>query len=718
MRSFAVALALVLAPAILRAQAGTGTLRGSVREATSGKPIGAARVLLRGTLLATATDSAGRFQFTDLAPGTYRLRAAALGYASDTLPPVILAVGETREISLSLGVQVLELPNLVVTASRRVERIEESEASIAVLPRQELVRRNVNRMDQALAYVPGITFNGSGQNAQMDIRGSTGFAKGVGSRVLMLLDGHPALSADGGEINWESLPMLDVDQVEVVKGAYSAVYGSNALGGVVNLLTTPVNDRPQTIARAYYGIYTPQNQYEFTGSTLSNQGLTLQHSRWLGPVGARLVVGRETSDGYTQNGNFQRWFGRAKVTSRPDATHPWDAFAIYSRDDAGEFFLWRSAAQPYEVKPIELGDRSRYSQLLTGATITPLARSTALLRISPYLNWNDAQNDFHDNADWHTATKSGANIQLSLQPSDGAHAITLGGDASYTAITSSFIGSPNIRDGAFFAQDEIRFSDKIRGTLGARVDYHAATDAQSETSVNPKVSMVFIPSDRVSLRGSLARGYRAPSAIEQFVSTIQYGIRVIPNPTLVGEQAWSAEVGATAFPWPSVRVDGALFQSSYDDLIGPTPAPGQVLVFQFQNVAKARVRGLDLGVQAQVVRDVAVLSASYLFLDSEDLGTGKDLPYRSKHNLTGTLNLIRDKVGVDLRYRSRVEEVLVYPADPRGPITVMDLRVSQRMLGVTFMGKISNVFNAFYPDVQERSPGAPRNIGLTIYSEF
>jgi hypothetical protein len=65
-----------------------------------------------------------------------------------------------------------------------------------------------------------------------------------------------------------------------------------------------------------------------------------------------------------------------------------------------------------------------------------------------------------------------------------------------------------------------------------------------------------------------------------------------------------------------------------------------------------------------------------------------------------------------------VEEVLAYPADQRGPITVMDLRASQRLVGLTFMGKISNVFNTFYTDVQERSPGAPRNIGLTIYSEF
>jgi len=718
MRHLALALVLLATPPALHAQTGTASLSGSVREAATGKPIGAARVLLRSTLLVITTDSAGRFRFGNLPAGTYRLRAAALGYASDTLPPVSLAAGESKELTISLAAEALQLPNMVVTANRREQRLEEAEASIAILPRAELVTRNVNRMDQALAYVPGITFNGSGPNAQMDIRGSTGFAKGVGSRVLMLLDGHPALSADGGEINWEALPMLDVEQVEVVKGAYSAVYGSNALGGVVNLISTPIAERPQTVGRAYYGFYTTQSQYDFTGSTLSNQGLTLQHSRWLGSVGTRVAVGRETSDGYTQNGEYGRWFGRAKVTSRPDATHPWDLFAVYSRNQSGDFFFWDSADKPYEVKPAELGDRSLTTQVLTGATITPIARSTALLRISPYVNWNNSQNDFHDNTDWHTATKSGATVQLALQPGEGTHAVTLGGDGAYTAVSSSFIGSPSIRDGAFFAQDEIHISDRVRGTIGARVDYHSATDAESESSVNPKASAVFTPSDRVSLRGSVARGYRAPSAIEQFVSTVQYGIKVIPNPTLMGENAWSTELGVTGFPWPRIRVDGAVFQSSYDNLIGPSPAPGQAFVFQFQNVAKARVRGLDLGIHAQVMGDFADVSATYLLLDSEDLATGKALPYRSTHNLTGTLNMIRGKVGVDLRYRSRVEEVLAYPADPRGAITVLDLRASQQFLGLTFMGKISNVFNTFYTDVQERSPGAPRNIGLTIYSEF
>ncbi|HSR16347.1 MAG TPA: TonB-dependent receptor plug domain-containing protein, partial [Gemmatimonadales bacterium] len=258
-------LVMLLGPVSLPAQTATGSLSGTVSDATTGRPLAGARIILRGTLLTTEADSAGRFRFGRLEPGTYLLRAAAVGYTSDTLPSIALGAGESRTIAIGLSPQPLELPSLVVTASRRVERIEEAQASIAVLSQDELFRRNVLSVQQALEFVPGVTFNGaSSQDPQIDIRGATGIARGVGSRVLTLLDGHPALSADGGEALFKALPLLDVEQVEVVKGAYSALYGSNALGGVVNVLTTRVPDRPQTSARAYYGVYTPQSEYDFT----------------------------------------------------------------------------------------------------------------------------------------------------------------------------------------------------------------------------------------------------------------------------------------------------------------------------------------------------------------------------------------------------------------------------------------------------------------------
>jgi len=259
----------------------------------------------------------------------------------------------------------------------------------------------------------------------------------------------------------------------------------------------------------------------------------------------------------------------------------------------------------------------------------------------------------------------------------------------------------------------------FKGAFGARLDYHDTTEGESEFSLNPKLGLVWHQSDRLSARVSVARGYRAPSAIEQFVSTVQFGFRVVPNPALHGEHAWTGELGAAALPYRWLRTDATVFWSEYRDLIGPGLVLAQEgLVAQFQNVSRARVRGLDLAAHSTLLPERLDLSASYLFLDTRDLDTQFALPYRSRHNLTGTLEVLRGLFDVDLRWRSRVEQVLAYPLDPRGAITVVDLRAAYRIFGTVVQAKVGNLFQNVYADVQERVPGAPRSLSLTLYRSF
>jgi iron complex outermembrane receptor protein len=659
-------------------------------------------------------DGAGRFRIRGLAPGSYALRAAAVGYASDSATVGPLAVGDAREIVVRLRRLPIDLPGVVVTANRTPTEIGTVPISVAVVTREEIALRSPARLEQILALIPGVTFNGEDQ---MDIRGASGIARGVGSRVLMLLDGHPVLSPDGGEIEFEALPLLDLEQVEVVKTAHSSVYGSNALGGVANLVTSPIDDRSATRIRASFSTFQVQDRYRFTTETLSEQGVGLQHSRQLGSVGTRLFIGRETGDGFSQNGESDRWLVRAKASSAPSAAHPWDAYAMYSYHRDGEFFVWRDGGHPYEVQPEFFGDQDRYEMVLTGATLAPVATSTVVLRLSPYLNHNASRNDYADNQDFHRATKPGLAAHLSLQ-AGARHALAVGGEGSYTWITSSFFGEPGLADAAVFAQDEIALSGTLSGTVGGRLDYHDATDGKAEVSVNPKIGLVFRPSERLSARFSTGRGYRAPSAIEQFVSTTQFGYRVVPNPGLRGESVWSTEIGVVASPAGVVHVDAAVFHNEFHDLIGPAPAPDQFLVFQFQNVTRARITGADVTVRTGLPSGLLAAQVSYMFLDSEDKSTGKALPYRSRHNVTGTVSGFQGLVGVDIRYRSRVEEVLVYPLDARDAITVADLRLAYGVRAFTFFGRISNLFNTFYTDVQERNPGAPRNLSISVVTDF
>lgn len=713
-----------------------GLISGTVIDRESNAGVGGAVVLLQGTLLSGRTDEAGRFRLVGVPAGRYTLRVLAIGFTGDSLPVLVLAGGQS-DVTVGLRRAPVGLADVVVTASRTPEGSGESGASVTLLSAQQLARRNVTTLDQALQFQPGVTFNAG----QMDIRGSTGLARGVGSRVLLMLDGHPILSGDGGEIDFEALPLLDVDRVEVVKGAYSALYGSNALGGVVNLLTTPVSREPETAVRLHYGTWQIPDRYRYTNGQIDEKGFGVQYSRSVGTLGARLFLGRELSDGYRQDDEQARWLARVKLTSPVGSAHPWDAYAMWARERLGEFFTWRAdSLQPdtlnFAVDPATRNDHEIDYKLLTGATFTPIAGAATLLRVSPYVNFNSVQNYFHDNSDHHRALRLGGTIDLSQRPGD-AHALDVGIEVAHTLVESNFLGLRvsgdtahhiSINDEAMFAQDQWRFSEHWTASLGGRLDYHHATDGREEWSASPKVGIAFRPWAGLSLRASVGRGYRSPSAIEQFVNTTQFGIKVIPNPELQGELAWSEEIGVTATPWTRLRLDGTVFQSQYHDLIGPvvlfcpgTPQcpPGvSGLVAQFQNLTRARVRGLDLSVKSRVIGDLLDLEASYLLLATRDNSTGAPLPYRSRHNLSGTLSALGGLVDVDVRYRSRVERVLQYGTDPRKHFTVVDLRMSYRVAGVAFQAKVTNLFQTLYVDVMERNPGAPRQVSFTAFRDF
>jgi iron complex outermembrane receptor protein len=706
-------LALAAWPAALAGQGASGRIEGRITDAAADTAVAGAVVVIAGTQLRTSSDPEGRYRLEGLPPGRYDLRVVAIGYQSGERAGLVLDAGESLTVDLALQPAVVELPGLVVTAGGAAERAGESVVSVAVLGAPEIQQRNVITIDQALPFVAGMTQS----NGEIDIRGASGVAGGVGSRVLFLLDGHPVLTGDGGEVDFDALPLLDLDRVEVVKGAYSALYGSAALGGVVNLITAPIGDRPASVVKLHAGLYDVPREFRFTDERLTFQGVDLQHSRRLGRLGARLAFAHETSDGFRQNGDFSRWFLRGKVQSPSTATHPWDAYAIWTHNDEGEYFVWRSPQAPSEVPPQAVGDREFSGKLWLGGSLTPAAGRSFLLKVSPHLTRSWVQNDFFDSQDYHRALRTGSTVSA-LFSAGARQTITAGLDASHTWVASTQFGDPRIVDAALFAQDEAAITRPLKVAAGLRLDLHKATGGTRELTLSPKIGLAWQPAPHWSARISAGHGYRAPSAIEQFVSATKSGFRVIPNPDLGGETAWSFEAGASGNVGGWLWLDAAAFQNEFRDLIGPAPAPGQVLVFQFRNVTRARVRGADLSLRAAPLGRILKVGINYLHLDARDLTQDRPLPYRSRHNVTGSLDLFGGLASLDLRYRTRVEEVLAYPLDRRTDITVVDLRLAYRVWGATLYAKVSNLLQAKYVDVMERTQGEPRSVLVTAWRAF
>jgi len=718
--SIAAAALLAVAPALpgapgagAAAQEPDGSLAVLVRQELSrGGPVSGALVRVAGTPLFQLTDSAGAALFPGIAPGEYTVLVSAAGFADEVRTRVAVGPGERAEVEVSLGLPVFDVPSLVVTASRGAERFGETTASVDVISDGDLERLGALEVDEGLRFASGVTFNAG----QIDIRGATGLARGVGSRVLVLMDGHRFLSGATGGVSFEAVPPLSVERVEVVKGPASTLYGSGALGGVVNVLRRPVPEEPRTTARVHGGVYDQPAGQEFTGELLSYQGVDARHARRIGPLGAFVEVGRRSSDGYRQNDHFDRWLFHGGLTvPRAEGPPVVELFGLWSREDRGRFFQWRSRERPLEVERDALGDRVDADEWSVGATVTPWISEDAVVEIRPGVYGSRIQNHFRENRDFHRSERYDADAQLSVHRWR-RHVITTGIEGAYTRVTSNFLGRPDVVDGALFVQDEATLTPELRATAGLRMDHHDADPGAAETTLNPRIGAVWSPGDVVRFRASLARGYRAPSPVEQFVTATRSGFDVIPNLELRGESSWAVEAGITGRLREWLWVDAGLFRSRFDDLIEPSPVPGRLFTFQFRNVQDARVRGLDLGARLGFRGAPLQGRLGYLLLDSRDLGRDVPLPYRSRHNVTASVDA--GPVGLDLRHRSRVERVLAFPLDPREPITVVDLRLGFQALGVRGQIKVGNVFQETYVNVQERTPGPTRSVQILVTSTF
>lgn len=690
-----------------------GAVEGTIRTMESSRPVPGALVRVRGTPLFTMSDSEGRFGFSALTPGEHVVVVSAPGFRDPGRADVVVEAGRTASVEVVLQEAAFELPSLVVTASRGAQRFGESTASVDIVTADDLFRRGAVTVDEALRFASGVIFN----QDQMDIRGASGLARGVGSRVLMMVDGHRFLSGTTGGISFEAVPIMGVERVEVVKGPSSTLYGSNALGGVVNVIRRPIPRHPEVVARAHLGVYDSPDRFDFTSETLTYQGLDLRYARHVGGVGIFAEGSRKTSDGYRENGDFERSFLHAGASLPREEGPPLvELFGLWSRNDEGQFFQWGDADRPLEVASQRVGDQVRSDQLHVGATVTPVATEDVLVKLRGGAYRADVDQDLHDSQGHHRSTRYSLDGQASLHQL-GGHVVTVGMEGAFTAVEANILGEPELFDLAVYAQEEFRLDRGLRATAGLRVDYHDTDAGESELKLNPKVGLVYSPTDRLSYRASVSRGYRAPSAVEQFVSTTQFGFRVVPNLELKGESAWAFEVGAAGRVTDWAYVDAGLFHTGFDDLIEPAPqAGGPFGVFQFQNVAEARVRGVDASARFGLVEDPFQARINYVFLDTEDRRTGQPLPYRSEHNLTVSADF--GPVGVDVQHRTRVERVLAFPLDPREDITLVGLRAGFRAVGVSVQVEVENLFQETYVEVQERNLGPSRSVQLTLRSVF
>ena len=694
------------------AQGASGVLRGTVEDAETGERLPGVNIVLPGTVLGTTSDRNGTFRLPNVAPGIYAVEASMIGYKSHIVKDVRISAGRETSLAFKLREAVIEMAPIVVTASKRRQRLQDSPISIGVIGTTELEREQAVSLDQALRRVSGVDMKGG----EIGIRASTGYTQGAGSRVLLLIDGNPAIAGDTGGINWDAIPVTEIESVEIVKGAGSALYGSNALSGVINVITRAPTEVPQTRARVSVGLYDEPHypEWKWTHRRLTFDGVDVSHSRKLGKLGFLISGGRKSSDGYRQNGDYVRYhlLGKLRYDLSPQSTLTLSS--TWAEEDRGQFLQWKSQQAALEAMENTLGDRVYSAKRNIHASFRQGLHPNlaTILKGSFYrTHWKSTSQEGREHA---KAGKWGGELRVEWLPSE-RHALTMGLESTYDGVTSDIFGDHHTGDLAGYAQDEIKVFPRLTATLGVRYDYHTVDGVSEKSQISPKAGVVVRPSEATSLRASMGKGFRAPSVAERFVNTAAAGLRIVPNPDVKAETAWSYEIGLHQVFGESFVADVSLFQNEYWDMIEPEQAVAGAAIFRLANVTRARIRGIETELKGQGWGGLISGRLSYTYVHPKDLTRNEILPYRPRHRLLSSLGVHTKSahLSADFRYLSRAEKVKVYPNDERVAQYVVDLKGSVIVGKITVSAKVENLLQYHYTEV-ERNLGPIRSFALTL----
>jgi outer membrane receptor for ferrienterochelin and colicins len=699
MKTFIVLIIVLLSSCYIRA----GSIKGIIVDEADA-PVAGANIYLPGTILGTASAEEGAFIIKNIPAGEYTLYISMIGYEVKTIP-VSLAPASVLDLGT---IQILSIPltsqPVVVTASRNRREIRDLPVSVSTVSAQEMDRRNAITVEDALKYLPGVNINAS----QVNIRGSNGYSRGVGSRVMMLVDGIPYLTGDTQETNLSSLPVHQIAHIEVVKGAGSALYGSNAMGGIINVITRNPADMPLLRFKAYGGFYSDPyyEQWQWSDRTRYLHGFKLNLAKQWDKTAVALFGANDRNDSMKKNDWQNRYHlgGKIQWTFSPYQTLTLSG--AYMDQKRGNFLYWKNLDNALIPPDNQLDDRihSRRFHLASSYRQVIDASSYYLLQGIWY------RNRFEDNIDQGNKSISDfTDLEAQYTKKIEKHTFTSGLSLSSSNVEANIFGNRAGNGMAAYLQDEYLYTSQWQATLGVRFDYASIDSMQSAHHLSPKLGLLYKPNKTTTIRASAGSGYRAPSIAEAFTSTTASGIRVVPNPRLQPEESVAAEVGLNQLAGKQALFDGALFYSRYWNLIEARFTPQQVA--QFNNVTRADIWGYELLFNYVLLPKKFHLMISFTHMEPRDQAQDRYLSFRPRYlfytNLVGKLADIN--LGVDYRYISRYEEIddqlaqIVEDARERVAAHIIDVRIQYNLhlsgVPVWLSLQINNVLQYHYTDL-------------------
>lgn len=513
-------------------------VRGNVFDIQTEIPLPEVQIIYADTI-ETLTDLNG---FFELLCDTGEVRITFMLFGYQTLTESFTFHSDIQnQTSVGLEPFINELNEVVVSADKTEKLVSELSVSVNIIKPNEITKNHIVNAEEIIKRTQGIDII----DGQASIRGGSGYSYGAGSRVLVLIDGLPAVSADAGNIRWQFLPIENLARIEIIKGASSVLYGSSALNGIINFISASVDTDPEIKFSLTSGIFDKPKREEWVwqNSPGMYSDASFSFSQRLNnteiSIGSNLLLDK----GYRKHNDEKlgRLNVKIKQLSKKIKGLSYGTGLMGGYNIKTDFILWENSD--------------------TGALIqneaTAIELNAIYFTFDPFISFTGSNSMKHD-------------IRMRLQISDNQYFENTANNSSsisnyaeyqfhrkfferlniifgvsdfFSKITSEFYGNHKGENISGYTQLEYELFTKFKLSAGMRVEYNAL-DGISDKIVPVFRSGINYKLGRATfLRASFGQGYRYPSVAEKFAYTSLGAVKIFPNYELRPEFGWSSEIG-------------------------------------------------------------------------------------------------------------------------------------------------------------------------------
>lgn len=555
------------------------------------------------TPIVTSTDFDGQFTI-DLQQKHHLISFSFVGYQT-LLIPIQADTITGKLLQVQLIESLSEMDPIVVSGSLYAKRLSQESISMIVVSKRIIEQTNATNLSEVLLKAPGVYM----MDEQANIRGGSGFTYGAGSRVMLVVDDQILLAADRGDAKWNFVPLELTEQIEVIKGASSVLYGSSALNGVITMRTAWPKAQPQTRIQTYHTLigepsFAPATWWDHAPT---QSGIQFSHLQKFDKMD--LVIGGNVQEHASHL--LGQYSSRARMSWKT-RFHPeqakhitWGVNGNLMSDKEGLFFLWENA---------DTGAYRPFQGYLDTVSSTLLNWQYTWLTVDPWLNYFDDKGNMH----YFKMRYYGSDVVYS-DTTDGdawllnldyqynrkfAHdvIVTAGAQGYYFTVDDYDVGMHDGISAGIFAQVEKRIFNRLNLDVGVREEFYRLDTAAGAAVPIFKGGLNYSINSFTNLRASFGQGYRFPSLVERFANSKLGALSIFPNPDLLPEYGWNTELGVMR----SIRrdnftghVDVAVYLTEYFDMTEFTFNfyPGLGAGFKSLNNSRARIGGLELTLQ-------------------------------------------------------------------------------------------------------------------------